>query len=133
MFFENYFVNEEKKIVVCKLENCAGSLLCDLCEQSYPHHPDLIIADTFVGKAKCAPEDTFDVELGKKIARERAIAKLFRAKLKTLSRFMDLQTHAFRQMYDTCSKINTKNAKTIERKRKSIEHILNGLTEVNNG
>lgn len=129
MFYTNYFVNEEKKVVVCKLENCAGSLVCDMCEQGYPHHPDLVIADTFIGKAVCAPEDTFDVEIGKKIAYKRAVAKLFTAKYKTAERFLNMQVKGFDQMVTAIHKIKTKCADTVSRKHREITH----LTEVNNG
>ena len=40
----------------------------------YYHHKK------YVGKAKCAPEDTFDYEFGKKLAYDRALKKWFKAK-----------------------------------------------------
>lgn len=133
MFNERYFINEEKKIVVCKLEGCAGNLICDMCEQGYPQHPGMLIADTFVGKAKCSPEDTFDVELGKKIAYKRAVAKLFSAKEKALGRFMDEQIKFFAQMSTDISKLRRKYASTTARKHNEITHIICELTEVENG
>jgi hypothetical protein len=124
MFYERYFVNEEKKVVVCKLENCAGNLMCDMCEKGYPHHPDLFISDTFVGIAKCSDEDTFDVELGKKIAYKRAVAKLFSAKERAINRFMKEQTKYFMQLTDTASKMANKYANVVARKEKEITHLI---------
>lgn len=131
MFYERYFVNEEKKVVVCKLENCAGNLICDMCEKDYPYHPDLVISDTFVGMAKCSDEDTFDVELGKKIAYKRAVAKLFNTKKKTLERFMVEQAKAFKALENTTNKLANKYASVVARKDKEITHLIG--EEVENG
>lgn len=67
---ENYHVNEEKKVVVCVLTAQIGI------------EPEKIENVTIVRKAKCDDKDTFDIELGKKIAKCRAMEKLMR---KTLS------------------------------------------------
>ena len=32
-----YYVDEAKKIVVCKLTGCEGSLICDMCQAGYPY------------------------------------------------------------------------------------------------
>ena len=87
-FIERYFVNNEKKIVVCKLENCENSLNCDMNHKGWEVRDDFKIPDSFIGKAKCSSEDVFDVEIGKKIAYKRAIAKLSTAKKKTLEKLI---------------------------------------------
>lgn len=58
----NYIVNEEKKTVVCILE----------VEYLLGSWESL----RFTGKAKCSPDDQWDVETGRKIAYSRAYIKM---------------------------------------------------------
>ena len=67
--FMKFYINEEKRTVVCKI-------ISD-CYTLYPYK-------TFVGKAKCDPEDKFDVEKGKKIAKLRAYTKYNKNELKDI-------------------------------------------------
>ena len=73
-----YFVNRERGIVVCKINNCEW-IADDRINKYLPKSTrclsdDYRIAETFTGIAKCAPEDTFDEEYGKKLALTRAKA-----------------------------------------------------------
>lgn len=86
MFDVQYFIDEEKKVVVAKIVGTAYDISCELCKLGY-HEVPTIIADSFVGKAKCSPDDVFDIEKGKKIAFKRAFAKYTRAKNRELTRF----------------------------------------------
>lgn len=104
-FTEKYFINEEKKVVVCKIEDCSCSLVCDMCHMNWPSHEDLFIADEFIGKAKCSPEDTFDIEIGKQIAYKRAVAKLFKAKERTLIAFIEEHKKMFDQLKKDSNKL----------------------------
>ena len=61
-----FFVNEDKKAVVC--------LITITRHKGLPNQ-------TFIGKAKCSPSDTFDVEKGKDIAYVRALLKLKKAEV----------------------------------------------------
>lgn len=88
-FDVQYFVNEEKKVVVAKMVGCSGGLACDMCRKGFPPIPNFEINDTFIGKAKCSPDDTFDVETGKKIAFKRAYKKYVAAKKKALVAFVE--------------------------------------------
>lgn len=56
-----YFVNPEKKTVVCIIT----------VQDEYFRE-----IHRFEGKAKCSPEDTFNEEIGKEIARNRAFIKM---------------------------------------------------------
>lgn len=80
---ENYIVNPEKKIVVCILE-------CDMQLQRHPiwneiypymwvNLPLVSACGEFKVKAiaRCNEEDTFDEEVGKRIAESRAKGKAF--------------------------------------------------------
>lgn len=123
--YERYFVNEEKGIVVCKLEDCAGSLACDVCHKGWEPHPLMQLEDVFIGKAKCAPGDTFDPEVGKKIAYRRAMIKLYKAKKKTLNDFITLNVQMISKMLELKDNLTNKYDNAIERRTNSIENILN--------
>ena len=81
-----YLIFEDKGVVVCKLWNC-----WDIARQRIKKYMpctsvnlslaffDYTIDDVFVGVAKCAPDDEFDLEYGKKLALTRAKIKRGRA------------------------------------------------------
>ena len=78
-----FYVNEEKGTVVCSVE---GSLLVPTNWDSCVLVPGATIVEK--GISKCAPEDTFDVERGKRIALARAENKVYLSALKHLDEFM---------------------------------------------
>ena len=88
MFDVDYYVNKEKKVVVAKMTGCFNELACDMCRKGYPPIPAFEIANAFIGKAKCSPDDTFDEEIGKKIAFKRAYKKYVMAKKKAVAAFL---------------------------------------------
>lgn len=128
-FVERYFINEEKKTVVCKLENCFNGLVCDMCRKGYPGHPYMEIDDTFVGKAQCSPEDTFDVEVGKQIAYKRAIAKMTKAKKRALIDFVEGNKKFVENLCKDADKLIVRYENTINRKNQDIVRILGEETE----
>lgn len=83
----NYYVNEDKRTIVCTITNCERSLIEKVRKRMGSHFGDYFrfrgdrsyIADKFVGKAKCNPLDTWDEQTGMDIARERALRKFNRA------------------------------------------------------
>ena len=116
-----YYVDEAKKVVVCKLIGCEGSLIYDMCQAGYPCHPDFFLNDSYVGKAKCSDDDTFDVEFGKKLAYQRAVAKLNTAKVKTLKRFEKEQIKYFNLLLDDMHKISDKCERIVASKETTIK------------
>ena len=68
------------KVVVCKLWNCRY-LAYDRIKKNVPfvtgyaNSYDYLLADTYVGIAKCAPEDEFNAKFGKELALRRARIK----------------------------------------------------------
>ena len=125
MFIENYYVNEEKKVVVCKLELCSNALICDMCHKGLPGHADLLLNDTYVGKAVCADEDTFDIEKGKRIAYNRAVTKLANAKKKTLTRFINNYEEMVVFLRDVHNDLTHKYDRVIDRRTQNTEKIIN--------
>jgi hypothetical protein len=82
-----YFINEEKGIVVAKMTeeyvyNALNNLYVKIGETS--KYGGVIINEKVFGKfvapitaiATCSEDDAFDVEIGKAIARKKALAKL---------------------------------------------------------
>ena len=84
-----YFINETEKTVVAVLTVPTTDIMEELCNvinkgagshlivESINFHSNMLINGKYTGKAMCHPNDTFDVETGKKIAK----AKAFRAYL----------------------------------------------------
>ena len=75
-----YVINEEKKTVTCIAWDCENDLIEYLLKKSsdsftldtlVQNYEKLLLNHKYVGTAKCSPEDTFDVEIGKKIARAK--------------------------------------------------------------
>lgn len=105
MFNVDYYVNEEKQVVVAKMTGCFNGLACDMCRKGYPAVPSFEIADAFVGKAKCSPDDTFDVETGKKIAFKRAYKKYVAAKKKAITAFLEENNKLTGELNNTIQKL----------------------------
>jgi hypothetical protein len=129
MFDVRYFVNEEKRTVVCKLSGCFSALNCDICDRDYPPHPALEIDNEFTGKAQCSPEDDFDIAVGKRIAYKRAVAKMIRAKRRALLEFMAVQKRDMNEFIITASKLVEKYNRSIDRKYQDIAITLGGEKE----
>jgi len=119
-----YFVDEEKKIVVCKIECCCHELIIDMARKGWPGDEALLLNHCYTGKAKCSSEDTFDVELGKKIAFKRAIAKLNVAKKRTLTRFISEFAKVQAKLEKDAKALADKYETTATRQEESIAHML---------
>ena len=120
MFDVQYFVNEEKKTVVAKIVGAAFDIKCDLCKLGY-HDVPTVIQDDFVGKAKCNPDDVFDIEKGKKIAFKRAYAKYSRAKSRELTHFKNWLTENNDKFISTIDKLIAKYDASEKRRYTEIE------------
>lgn len=99
----NFYVDEEKRTIACVLENTkymftkfiGDKLYLDpwCCSFNGADNSKLIFAlhmpNRFVGVAKCATEDTWDVELGKKIAYLRLREKVYRSFFNKARHYID--------------------------------------------
>ena len=101
MFDVDYYVNKEKKVVVAKMTGCGNGLAYDMCRKGYPPISAFEIANAFIGKAKCSPDDTFDEETGKKIAFKRAYKKYVMAKKKAVAAFLTENNKLVDEFNDT--------------------------------
>lgn len=93
-----YVINEEKKTVTCIAWECENDLIEYFLKKSsdsftldtlVQNYEKLLLSPKYVGTAKCSPEDTFDVEIGKKIARAKMREKYTFDKLKVIDNFED--------------------------------------------
>ena len=92
-----YYVDEENSVIVCKLTGCAF-IAADRIKKYCMNDPDdyrveTLMQDSFIGKAKCAPEDDFNIEIGKQIALKRAKAKRKKAINRVIERFRKSLEH----------------------------------------
>lgn len=92
-----YYVDESKKTIVCIAKDCEFDFLneilrsfssckmeeriiiCNFLEQ---FKFDCMLNYKYTGKARCSKDDVFDIEKGKKIARQKMRIKYNRDKLK---------------------------------------------------
>ena len=92
-----YFIDKEKKVVVCKLTPGASRFNPkydnEIHSKSYISrlfYKECEANDkAFIGKSKCIEPDVFDPEIGKKIAYDRAMIKLIIAQDKYYEGFRD--------------------------------------------
>ena len=66
-------------IVVCRLLNCSNIAVDRITKYTGYYYYHLEIDDVYVGVAKCAPEDTFNENIGKKLALAKAKKKRAKA------------------------------------------------------
>ncbi len=102
------YIDEDKKVVVTKIK------VRDFCFDDF-----FMEERTYTGKAKCSPEDTFDVELGKKISLARAWMKYDVAKLKELQ-----------EINTMLNKDLMKNQKEIDKQIDLIDRTENKINEL---
>lgn len=77
-----YYIDEEKRTVVCKLRGAMFDVVDNLLSHcSYvDFENDYTMKDCYVGKAKCSPEDKWDKNTGKRIALCRALVAYYKDK-----------------------------------------------------
>lgn len=81
-----YFVNEEKGTVFCKMKNCFRDTI-NILEKDSIYKRDLrdcFMRNTYTGKAKLSPEDEWDEETGKRVARNKMLLKYYTKRKKIL-------------------------------------------------
>lgn len=113
-----YFVNKEKKQVVCKLRHkkykdmnfvvVANSFMMEILE-NLVCHKDVYFYSTYLPTnklrpsqsmaiAKCHPDDVFNVETGKRIARNKLRRRILKQVYKRLHIMMDVYKQAEKRM-----------------------------------
>lgn len=116
-----YIVKEEEGIVVCLGEGTALDLAKDLglinvrnfSIEDVVEVAPFLISESYKGVARLSKEDTWNVEIGKKVAYAKMMTKYLRAKSKLLGNLekQALESHLYfaQQRKDLWEKINSLN------------------------
>lgn len=87
-----YSVNSEDNVTTATITKCSEDVLKKL-ENIFGYKitdkrmvKAALISEEFSGKSKCHPEDTFDENIGKDIARKRMMEKYHQARIKAFNR-----------------------------------------------
>lgn len=110
IFKEVYYVNEEKQVVTCKLRfriNVPGIAedrpyieSTTLEKILKPVNIKLQSSYEVIGIAQCSPEDDFDLEIGKRIAKSRAEAFIYRMAEKYWVALIDYYEKVISEFYN---------------------------------
>ncbi len=103
-----YIVKEEQGIVVAVVKGCRRHAMQELEMVDLVFSSDYYISDSYSGVARCMPEDTFDLEYGKKLAKSRCLKKYYSAK------FAKINMYTKRLMEKTNDKILFLNRKMVK-------------------
>lgn len=131
-----FFVDEEKRTVVCKIENTSNLVFeffnidkitwdndANRLVNIYPNYrleKKLVLPDCFIGKAVCAPEDEWNEEVGRLIAFNRAKMKLNTSFFKRAQEYVTEIDAAFNDMV---TRVNEYGARLSRGADKRLEHI----------
>lgn len=130
-----YYINESKRTIVCVftpdhseyttgfekamkkvvIESGYAVMLdprCPVCYMDYP--------DTFEGKAKCSPEDEWDEEYGKRLAKARALVKFHTAKSNYILEIISSVSNMFHYV----SEIGEKHDHILANRIENLENVL---------
>ena len=126
----NYFVNEEKGKVICVIPD-TQYLFLDYIEDfdlklNYYNKllRKMILPTQFVGIASCNKEDEFDVELGKRIAFNKAKAKLNNSFFKRAQYYINNVDEAFSKMVSSFNEYGSRLTANAERRDEAIKKLL---------
>lgn len=124
-----YYVNEEKRTVVCVLTSSEFDVLNYIGKNHTCYFPmdevKYIMPRKYVGIAKCSPEDTFDEHIGSVVAFDRAKFKYDKTFISTMNRFMVDQAQARRDFENRFDKFITNAANHHYNREDEIEAYLN--------
>ena len=133
-----FFVDEEKRTVVCVIENTRNIVhdffsldIYDVSNKSTPIifkvndalWARLKLPDRFIGKAVCAPEDEWNEEAGRLIAFDRAKMKLNTSFFKRAQLLVDAVDTAFGEMVSRVNEYGERLSNGAERREQHIKRI----------
>lgn len=135
-----YIVNEEKRKVVCLIENTKYSFL-NFANDNFIVSPDslsgpwgtmtlpnlhdrLVMPNRFCGVATCSKEDEWNEETGKLIAYSRAKDNLNKSFFKRANFFINTVDKHINDAVDVLNILGQKLETSTERRHKKIENII---------
>lgn len=88
-----FYVNEEKRVVVCVINTTEDKLADDIWSITHTFNPYdfpcLEMKNRFVGRATCSPDDEWNTETGKLLAYKRAKHNFYTSYFKHLNKFVN--------------------------------------------
>ena len=113
-----YFVNESNNTVTCKLSfrlnpsdgtryNSYCNALFDLSDAVLKEEESIRDSWTIAETAKLDPDDTFDVEIGKKVARAKAESTAYKFMAKKIAKIID---NSYNVIVNSCEQFIEKAA-----------------------
>ena len=130
----NFYVDEEKRTIACVLEDTKNMFTKFISDKlyldpwscrfngadSYKFVSTLHMPNRFVGVAKCATEDEWDVELGKKIAYLRLREKVYRSFFNKARHYIDTLDDYLERSAIEINRMGTKLDKEMESRNQYI-------------
>lgn len=141
----NFYVDEDKRTIACVLEG-TKDMFHEYCSEKLYISPwcffsnstvtrfttSLDMPNRFVGIARCAAEDTWDVELGKKIAYLRLREKVYRSFFNKARHYIDTFDEYLERSAIEINRMGEKLDKEMESRNQYIAEKLSER-EVENG
>ena len=138
-----FYVNEEKKMVICVIPNTKYMVMDFIDDHlhwggdfdfshynlNYSIREKLEMPESFVGKAKCMPEDEWDEETGKLIAFSKAKDKCYKSFFKRANLFVQRLDSRLGDMIGIFNDFGMK----LSNKREELQDQINERVGVNNG
>lgn len=134
-----FYVDKEKRTVVCVIENTNDLLFrfagLNTYKQETIFHPDhkfnrkLVLPNRFSGKAVCSESDEWNEEVGRIVAFDRAKTKLNTAFFKRAQLLCDKIEMELTKLADSFNSYGTKLEYGVERRKQHIKKIAPDFTE----
>lgn len=136
-----FIVNEEKRKVVCIIDNTANLFLkyaeknlrikpdCDVPWGDSKLYPRLKMPKRFIGMATCSANDNFDVETGKLIAFSRAKDKINNSFFKRANLYINTIDDWLAEAVVSINQYGSKLEINTERRHERINELINKETE----
>ena len=124
-----FYVNKEKRKVVCILENTRYMLtefIEDNDNSDYFILDDcLVLPNRFIGIATCSADDEWDEEFGKKLAFRRMKDSFYTAFFKRTDKYVDILNDKLNALIDNFNEIGLKVAASLAKRDAEIENYFN--------
>lgn len=128
-----FYVNEEKRKVVCTYDADAF-IIDDYINEKLPlYTSDLMkqakITAHFTGVATCAPEDKWDVAIGKRVAFLKMRKKFYRSYFNAANRVIDYLDNILAGIVTDFNTFGEKVESSIEREEKRLREAIGNANE----
>ena len=125
----HYFIDDETKTIACKIQpymcNCFNENTTPAVEidrSFFEMCEDCNVS--FIGKAVCLPDDTYDVEFGKKLAYDKAMFKMLAAKKRFFKNQIKFFTSLIGDIEKEIDKVEAIEQKVTERFENKIKEVM---------